>query len=106
VTCVLHEHLAQTADAGTRASHRYAAVRSGQACSRNAPQLLAQTAMLRSVPSTKRYFIREARKNHFLRVTDMGADERGGAWSVPRLERFYDVDVSVCGALGKLPIHA
>jgi hypothetical protein len=66
----------------------------------------AQTAIARNVPSTKRYFIREARKNHFLRVTDMGADEKGGAWSIPRLERLYDVDVSVCSALGKLPIHA
>jgi hypothetical protein len=62
--------------------------------------------MARNAPSTKRYFIREARKNHFLRVADVGAHEKSGAWSVPRLERLYDVDVSVCSALGKLPIHA
>src|SRR6266851_8394796 len=94
---------------GRRARERRTATQlsgSGQACSGNPPQLLAQTAMARNVLSTKRYFIRDARKNHFLRVADVGAHEKSRAWSVPRLERLYEVDVSVCSALGKLPIHA
>src|SRR3977135_4445143 len=58
-----------------------------------------------NVPSTRCYFIGETRKNRLLRTADVCADEKSSARRVPRLECLYDVVVSVCSALGKLPVH-
>src|SRR6476646_8119657 len=58
-----------------------------------------------NVPSTRCYFIGEKRKNRLLREDDVCEDEKSSERRVPRLEFLYDVVVSVCSALGKLPVH-
>ena len=57
-----------------------------------------------NVPSTRCYFMgKRARIASCARL--MCARTRKAARKVPRLERLYDVVVSVCSALGKLPVH-
>src|SRR5260370_10473767 len=55
-----------------------------------------------SLSEARNCLVGEARKNHFLRVADVGTYKRSGARSIARPECLYDVVAPVRGALGEL----